>query len=324
MPERPLSTVIEPPRPAGTPRVSVVIPCYNAGPYLAEAVDSVRAQTFKEWEIVIVDDGSTDPATHEALAGCGAAQARVIRTENRGLPSARNTAIAAACAPYILPLDADDRIGATLLEEAVAVLDTRPDVGIVYCQAQFFGAQSGPWPLPAFRLPDMLLQNLIFASAMFRKADWQQVGGYKPSMKYGWEDWEFWLSLLELGRKVHCIPQPLFFYRRRPDSMTAALARHPQEQDYSFGEVLRQHRRLYAAHAPWLWRNRWVFAGREHLVWALFGGLFGPRQAVGTWPTRAAATLALAAWALVQRARRVARQRPGRSCRAPVAKGSTP
>jgi len=302
------------------PRASVIIPCYNDGQHLREAVDSVRAQTFADWEMVIVDDGSTDPATHQAVAACATAGARVIRTDNQGLAAARNTGIAAASGQYILPLDADDRVAPTLLQEAVAVLDRQPEVGIVYCQAQFFGAESGPWNLPAFTLQEMLLHNLIFASAMFRKADWQRVGGYKPSMQYGWEDWEFWLSLLELGRQVYCIPQPLFFYRRRPDSMIAGMARRPDRQDYSFAQVLRHHRRLYAAHAPWLWRNRWVFAGREHLVFGLAAGLFCSRQAAGRWPVRAAALLALIAWATAQWTRRLVRG----LFPIPVGKGSTP
>ncbi len=318
MPDVAARTTIPPQAAGSPPRASVVIPCYNAGPHLVEAADSVRAQTFAGWEMVIVDDGSTDPATHEALAAC-AAYARVIRTENRGLPSARNTGIAAARGQYILPLDADDRIAPTLLQEAVAVLDGRPEVGIVYCHAEFFGAQCGRWELPPFSIREMLLHNLIFASAVFRKADWQRVGGYKPSMKYGWEDWEFWLSLLELGRQVYCIPRPLFFYRRRPDSMIAALACRPQQQDYSFGEVFRHHRRLYAAYAPWLWRNRWIFAGREHLVLGLAGGLAAGSQAGAAWPLRAAATAALMGWALAQKARRLAHRLLCRPHRTPVA-----
>lgn len=318
------NTFVEPKAKRGSPRVSVVIPCYNAGPHLLEAVDSVRAQTLTDWEVVVVDDGSTDPATRAALATCAAGGAQVIRTENRGLPSARNTAIAAACGRYILPLDADDRIAPTLLQEAVAVLDHRPEVGIVYCQAEFFGALCGAWDLPPFSLREMLLHNLIFASAMFRKADWQEVGGYKPSMKYGWEDWEFWLSLLELGRQVYRIPQPLFFYRRRPDSMIATMARRPHDQEYAFGEVVRNHRRLYAAHAPWLWRNRWVFAGRERLVLELLRGLVPGGPGADHWPLQAAATIALVAWAAAQRTRRWAQHLLGRLHRRPLPKGSMP
>lgn len=286
--------------PAILPRASVVIPCHNDGPHLLEAVDSVRTQTFGAWEIVIVDDGSTDAATHQALDACQAARLRVIREEHRGLPTARNTGIAAACGEYILPLDADDRMAPTYLEQAVAVLDRRPEVGIVYCQAEFFGAQSGPWQLPPFSLQEMLLHNVVFASAMFRKADWQAVGGYKPSMKYGWEDWEFWLSLLELGRQAYCLPRPLFFYRRKADSMIASLARRPDEQDYSFREILRHHRRLYAAHARWLWRNRWIFAGREHLVFGLLPAVVARTKTPGSSGRSAAAILALAAWAAAQ------------------------
>lgn len=311
--------IVSPPTPI--PRTSVVIACHNDGPHLLEAVDSVRAQTLAAWEIVIVDDGSTDLATHQALDACQKINVQVIRTENRGLPLARNLGIAAACGEYILPLDADDRIAPTYLEQAVAVLDRRPEIGIVYCQAEFFGGQSGRWDLPPFSLQEMLLHNLVFASAMFRKADWQAAGGYKPSMKYGWEDWEFWLSLLELGRQVYCIPQPLFFYRRKPDSMIARLAQRPHELDYSFRQVFRHHRRLYAAHAPWLWRNRWILAGRESLVFGLLAALVGRGKMPGRLRS-VLAILALAAWATAQTLRRAGRRRtPGLL---PAAPGSTP
>ncbi len=286
------------------PRASIVIACYNQGRYLDEAVDSALAQTYEDLEIVIVDDGSTDPATHAKTRSLRRPKTRVLHTENQGLPSARNTGIRAARGEYILPLDADDRLAPAYLEKAVAVLEVRPEVGIVYGQAEYFDGQSGTWESPPYSLSEMLLHNLIYCSAVFRKADWEQVGGYKPVMKYGWEDWEFWLSLLELGRQVYQLPQTVFFYRRKPGSMIAEMVRSPGRMEYSFEQVFLHHVRLYAENAPALFRDRWVFEGRERLVARLLAGLVARDQDLRTLPARAVATCGLVAWAAQRRLRK--------------------
>lgn len=205
------------------PKVSVVIPCYNQGIYLDEAVDSVLAQTCRDFEIIVVDDGSNDEETRRLLAGYQRPRTRVIHTANRGLAMARNSGIAAAGGAYILPLDADDRIGREYLARAIAVLDNRPEIGIVYCRAEKFGSEHGPWHAADFSLRRMLLGNQIFCSALFRREDWQRTGGYDPGMAAGWEDWDFWLSLLELGREVWRIPEVLFFYRVKDVSMASSM-----------------------------------------------------------------------------------------------------
>ena len=101
------------------PTVSVVIPCYNQGQYLDEAVESVISQTYQDFEIIIINDGSNDLETIEILKNYQKPKTRIIHTENQGVIAARNRAIEAAQGKYILPLDADDKIGNTYLEEAV-------------------------------------------------------------------------------------------------------------------------------------------------------------------------------------------------------------
>lgn len=205
------------------PRVSVIIPCYNLGQYLDEAVDSVLAQTFQDFEIIVIDDGSTDHATIELLTSYSKPKTRVIRTGNHGLPAARNCGICEAAGDYILPLDADDRIGPTYLEQAVRVLDNDETVGIVYCYGELFGARSGRIAAANFSRRGMLLSNLIFCSAFFRRIDWAAVGGYNVNMRHGFEDWDFWLALLELGRDGYRIPETLFYYRVRETSMVRSM-----------------------------------------------------------------------------------------------------
>lgn len=225
------------------PIVSVVIPCYNQGQYLDEAVESALSQTYQNFEIIVINDGSTDPETIEILKNYQKPKTRIIHTENQGVVAARNQAIEASQGKYILPLDADDKIGSTYLEEAVELSEANDNLGIVYCEAEFFGEQSGKWELPKYNFPNILLGNMIFCSGFFRKSDWQQVNGYNPNMVDGWEDYDFWLSIIELDREVYQIPKILFFYRRKLVSRTKAI--DSQKSVKLHTHVFRNHARLY-------------------------------------------------------------------------------
>lgn len=226
------------------PKVSVVIPCFNLGKYIHEAIDSVLAQTFQDFEIIVVNDGSTDTETNLILNDLKGDEIKVITTANQGLSSARNNGIAQAAGDYILPLDADDKIAPTYLEKAVKILDQNQNAGIVYCQAEFFGEENFKWDLPEYKLSTMLIDNMIFCSAFFRKKDWRLADGYKTDMIYGWEDYDFWLSIIELGRDVFRIPEYLFHYRKRSDSMINAMTR--EQLYYSYKKMVKNHKNLYA------------------------------------------------------------------------------
>lgn len=206
------------------PKVSVIIPCYNLGVFLDEAIASVWEQTFADYEIIVVDDGSDDLLTQAKLAELKTSGIQIIKTDNQGVSAARNCGIVEAHGEYILPLDADDRIAASYLQQAVEVLDTRKDVGIVYCEAYLFGALNGPWEIPEFSLIHQLLDNVIFSAALFRREDWEKVGGYDEKMYSGWEDWDYWLRLLKMGVQVVRLPEPLFYYRIRQNSRDRSLS----------------------------------------------------------------------------------------------------
>ena len=223
--------------------VSIIIPCFNQGQYLAESIGSVLASDYQQLEIIVVDDGSTDPETLSLLEWLDYPKTRLIRQENKGLAGARNSGIAAANGAYILPLDADDRIGPQYISQAVTALESDPKRGIVYCQAEKFGAEQGPWRLAPFSRWRMGLGNVIFCSALYRRADWQQVGGYDETLRRGWEDWDFWLSLLELGRRVRCLDLVGFHYRKQATSMAAGMG-HQLKARLHF-RMLDQHRAYF-------------------------------------------------------------------------------
>ncbi len=226
------------------PKVSVVIPCYNQAEFLVEAVESVISQTYKNWECIIVNDGSLDE-TDEIAKKLESKDLRIryLKKENGGLSDARNAGIALAIGDYILPLDADDKIGSEYLEEAVHVLETNNNVKIVYCYAEFFGEKSGTWNLPEFSIEKMLLYNLIFCTALFRKEDYERTSGYDIGMKYGWEDWDFWLSILENGGEVYKLNDTYFFYRVKESSMILSMT--PEESIYLKKRVYSNHSEMY-------------------------------------------------------------------------------
>ena len=206
-----------------TALISIVIPCFNQGAYIREALDSVNAQIYADREIIIVNDGSDDEDTIKVLQELRAEGYRIIDTANEGVSAARNTGIASAKGEYILPLDADDVIAPEYLSEAVRVLDASHTIKLVYCNAEYFGAVKGPMLLPKFSFSGMLSENLIFNAAVFRKKDFDATEKYDPAFLTGWEDWEFWLRFIKDEKEVYKLPGIYFFYRRKESSRNASL-----------------------------------------------------------------------------------------------------
>ena len=229
------------------PVLTIIIPCYNHGRFLNDAVDSALAQTFQDLEIVIVNDGSTDATTNRLLANYQRPKTTVIQTENRGVSAACNTAIQNSTGRYLLILDADDRIAPTYAEKAIPILESRPNVGIVYCRAELFGTKQGPWKLAPYSLPGILRENMIFTTAFFRRADWETLGGLREGIRG--EDHDRWLSILELGREVVQIPEVLFFYRRHRNKRLHRSRLHTRRQQAEdTHRTFLDHRDLYAQH----------------------------------------------------------------------------
>ena len=134
-----------------TEKVSVIVPVYNVLPcYIEEALDSALASTYQNIEIIVVNDGSTSKETLSFLKNYNNQKVKIINQINMGLAEARNTGIKNATGKYILPLDADDKIEPTYIEKAVKIIDSKKKIGIVYCEADMFGAINKKWELPEF------------------------------------------------------------------------------------------------------------------------------------------------------------------------------
>ena len=226
--------------------VSVIIPCFNDGEYLEETVASINAQTFKELEIIIVDDASTDENTLKILQSFQQKNLKVMSNlKNSGPSVSRNKGIFEAKGKYILPVDADDTISPTYIEKAKKILESDSHIGIVYCEASLFGEKQGLWELEAYRFPEILTGNMIFATALYRKADWEAVGGYNENMRYGNEDYDFWLSLIEKKLDVYRIPEVLFQYRIKASSRTTQLAQNQNHKIETLKQIFLNHKALY-------------------------------------------------------------------------------
>lgn len=230
----------------GKSLVSVIIPCYNHGEYLIEAVESVLASAYDSFEIIVVDDGSDDLYTLKLLADFSMAKTTLIRQENQGPSAARNKAISCAQGKYILPLDADDKINPLFIEKGAHVLDCNPDIKIVGHQSALFGSEEGRWALPSYSFPYILVQNTLPCACMFRKKDWEAVGGYNQNMVYGCEDWDFWLSLLETGGEVYQFDDVMLYYRKHGVSRTSKC--DADKTRLMLQQMLCNHADLYMRH----------------------------------------------------------------------------
>jgi glycosyltransferase involved in cell wall biosynthesis len=228
------------------PLVSVVIPCYNYARYLPEAVESVVRQTYDNWEIIIVNDGSTDNTQKVAeglIVKYAKQKIQLINQANSGQPAAvRNAGIAVAHGEFILPLDADDKIAPTFLEKTVAVLKDSPKVGVAYTHIQHFGTLKSVYQCGTFCTETLVRDNILPYASLYRRRLWQETGGYRTNV--GYEDWDFWLTLAEKGVLGLLVPEPLFFYRKHGVSRLGA---DNDRRNQMIAQLYANHPKLYSS-----------------------------------------------------------------------------
>lgn len=205
-----------------TPILSVVIPCYNMGQFVPDAIESVLSYPRQEdIEIIVVNDGSNDHGyTKSVLDKFTANNLRIIHQNNRGLGAARNNAIKAARGSFIIPLDADNKIRHDFITLGINILETKPEVGLVYGDLQQFGSFNQKVSVGSFDASKLIYKNYIDACVVLRKAAWESISGYDEEMPVmGYEDWDLNMRLFIKGWKFHYINKILFDYRVREDSM---------------------------------------------------------------------------------------------------------
>lgn len=249
--------------------ISVVIPCYNSGATLEQTVASVKAQTWTNLEIIVVNDGSTEPDTCKVLMALEGVT--VLSQPNLGLPAARNAGFRSASGEFVLPLDSDDWLEPSALEEMMHALKSSADASFVFSDLQLEGEASGVLQ-KNYNFFEQLSLNQLPYCLLVPKRLWTEVGGYDESMCQGYEDWEFNIRLGTLGYYGNRVPQPLFHYRVSSSGMLISKSNRLHGRLWS--EVQARHKSTYRwTNLIRLWRQ---WSGRPsqyplwlHLVWML-------------------------------------------------------
>lgn len=227
-------------------KISIVIPCFNHGPTLLETLASIeRVRMDSLAEVIIVNDGSTDPETCRIFRELDTEKYIVVHQENRGLGRARNAGIEIARGEFILPVDSDNLIRRAYLDMGIAILIAEPDVGVVYGDQELFGERTERYRVAEFDWRSLVRANYIDACALYRKTAWESVGGYDEKMPImGFEDWDFWMRAALRGWGFVHLDEIAFDYRVRTGSMLSGADRHRKQLiEYIFGkpeyEILR-------------------------------------------------------------------------------------
>lgn len=231
--------------------VSIVIPCYNQGRYLASAVESALAQTHKDVEVVVVDDGSTDDTAQVMERFVGDPRVTLLRQENRGPSAARNAGVAASKGAFLNFLDADDDITPEKLERQLAVMEADPGIGFAYCDIRYMdedGAEikdkkelsvaDGRRELSG-DIFDQLFTGGFFPpnAPLVRRIAFEEVGGFDPALR-GCCDWDLWLRLSGRGFTAQYLNEKLARYRLHLAGMSRDVQHMREDEQRVIGKIL--------------------------------------------------------------------------------------
>ncbi len=213
--------------------VSVVMPAYNAARYLPRAIESVLGQTFADFELLVVDDGSSDETVATALSFAARdSRVRVLTQRNAGPGPARNVGFASGTGRFFAFLDSDDEWDPSFLQETTDALSARPDVDILVCNARNRGGARDGRPCRPLRRDGQLItlseiladETALFIMTLFRRDVVDAIGGFDPAM-FTNEEYEMWIRAALAGFSFARYTRPLGWYACRPDSLSANDAR---------------------------------------------------------------------------------------------------
>lgn len=231
--------------------VSIIVPCYMQAHFLGEALQSVLDQTYGNWECIIVNDGSPDNTELVAKQWIEKdARFKYLYKENGGLSSARNTGIKNSTGKFILPLDADDVLHPDYLKGTVPGLEGNNNVAIISCYSKFFVNRINDivheLKPSGTNYRDLMFENKLIATSLFRKKCWEEVGGYDENMNKGFEDWEFWLNVTKRGWEFQFVEEFLFYYQKSKKSMLVDTINYHSEANMEY--IFRKHKEIYTTH----------------------------------------------------------------------------
>lgn len=231
--------------------VSVIVPCYKQAHFLNETLDSVLFQTYVSWECIIVNDGSPDNTDEIAQQWCVKdSRFSYIYKENGGLPSARNAGVKSSKGEFIVALDSDDILHPDFLNQLVPQLQLNDNLGIVSCYRYFFINNKtniiNEYKASGTTYRDIMFENKLMPSSIYRRKCWDEVGGYDESMIKGFEDWEFWLNITKRGWEFKFVTAFLFFYRKAKKSMLVDTINNHAEANMEY--IFKKHKELYTTY----------------------------------------------------------------------------
>jgi glycosyltransferase involved in cell wall biosynthesis len=250
-------------------RITVVIPCFNYGRYLADSIGSLRSQDGGFPRVIVVDDGSTDPETLRILDELGQDPAiHVARQPNQGASAARNTGLKMARTEFVMPLDADDVLAPGALLAMCAALDGNPDADYAFGHIKFIGDWGGEMRMPPFDPWRILFRHVVGQTALMRREVVQLTGGYDPTYAT-YEDWELWVHALARGMRGVLVDRTCVLYRKHGRSMSSAnrgafrttIKRMRRKHSALYGDLGRIARESHLG----LWERllyRWVWGER--------------------------------------------------------------
>ena len=232
------------------PLVSVITTCYNDGKYILDTVKSVEKSTYANVEHIIINDGSTDAYTLEVLNKINSHRVKIIHSKNQGVCNARNTAVKHSCGKYLLPLDGDDLISSQYIARAVERFESDESIKLVACNYRLFGKINKSIQIEPYSMEKLLGHNLYVVSSVFKRADFDNVGGFNLNMSFGLEDWDFWINLLKNDGRVVVLEGEHFFYRIKPHH-TSRNASMTQDTHNKLRRILwENHHELYSCFFP--------------------------------------------------------------------------
>jgi glycosyltransferase involved in cell wall biosynthesis len=200
--------------------ISIIVPCYNDNVYLLDNLRSLNAQTYRNFEIIIVNDGSNDAQTIEILESISlefpSLQLHIISQENKGLPAARNRGVKESKGDWIVTLDADDMLAPEFLRKTYNYALSK-ELDFVVTDINYFGLQNFI-SRPVINLYEELFHNALVACAMFKRSILMKEK-YDENFRSGFEDWELWIRILKNSYKGGILHEPLFYCRTKSESM---------------------------------------------------------------------------------------------------------